>query len=93
MPESESYPCRHCGNNCGAPGECLLPEKLGELERQIVHVHEENQKLRLENERLKKALENIAFSVVVRRDGHTGEGIEFLCRHGVRVDEWDQNFT
>ncbi|RKO68156.1 CMP deaminase [Desulfofundulus salinus] len=26
--------------------------------------------------------------VVVRREGHTDEGIEFLWRHGVRVEEW-----
>jgi len=28
--------------------------------------------------------------VVVKRDGHTGEGIEFLRRYGVIVDEWKQ---
>ncbi|MCL6560601.1 MAG: hypothetical protein K6U74_17760 [Firmicutes bacterium] len=35
-----------------------------------------------------KLIVSCALSRVVRRDGHTDEGIEFLKRHGVRVDVW-----
>jgi len=125
LPKQEDNTCPYCE----------------ELKRQLVIVQQENQKLRYEVERLRKALENISFNaaredykpcvhaeqnaiclcakrglavqggtmyvnadicltcaklivscaisrVVIRRDYHSEEGIEFLWRHGVQIDIW-----